>query len=341
MTSNMAPRSSKKRPAKGSTKASRRALRVERAKRKSLARPSTNPSRDELALMEGIADLPVHEYTGYRSLALPKQIWATTDDLEAGRSNQQYVVFRNVTKDDLISIQNRRQKHGIITKATISKCIRMSHYHDTKLLVIKVTPQTKHIVPPDTFGTCLRQELRKMGMGLHALIGFGKTSFSNAHASKEGDVTLGRSLRVARWPTLAIESGFTELMTRLRYDAHWWLLNSDSEVKISILIAIVAAEETVYIEKWCGFLPIVHKLVTRVHPNAHSLLLKRMQHVTIVKSSASASGSPSFTVTGAPLVLEFERLFLRAPVSPEGDVVLTGENLSDWAEHCVFQCLYE
>jgi hypothetical protein len=40
----------------------------------------------------------------------------------------------------------------------------------------------------------------------------------------------------------------------------------------------------------------------------------------------------TYTVTGAPLTLEFEKLLLRAPVLPEGNVILTAADLQAWAE---------
>jgi len=39
----------------------------------------------------------------------------------------------------------------------------------------------------------------------------------------------------------------------------------------------------------------------------------------------------SYAIIGAPLNLEFQNLLLRTPVPPEGDVVFTAVDLSDWA----------
>jgi hypothetical protein len=40
----------------------------------------------------------------------------------------------------------------------------------------------------------------------------------------------------------------------------------------------------------------------------------------------------TYAVTGAPLILEFEKLLLRAPVLPEGDVIFTAADLQAWAD---------
>ena len=47
----------------------------------------------------------------------------------------------------------------------------------------------------------------------------------------------------------------------------------------------------------------------------------KIQEITIVSN----------TVTGAPLVLEFDKIFLRPAVLPESDLIFTGQELSVWA----------
>jgi hypothetical protein len=40
---------------------------------------------------------------------------------------------------------------------------------------------------------------------------------------------------------------------------------------------------------------------------------------------------PTYAVTGASLILELEKILLRVPVPPEGDVIFTAANLQAWA----------
>jgi len=56
-----------------------------------------------------------------------------------------------------------------------------------------------------------------------------------------------------------------------------------------------------------------------------------MRQITIVKNPAAPSNPVTYAITGAPLILEFEKLLLRAPVPPEGDVVFTETDLSEFA----------
>ena len=57
----------------------------------------------------------------------------------------------------------------------------------------------------------------------------------------------------------------------------------------------------------------------------------KAQEITITQNPAQPGTAASYAITGAPLILEFRNLLLRTPVPPEGDVVFTVGDLSDWA----------
>lgn len=52
------------------------------------------------------------------------------------------------------------------------------------------------------------------------------------------------------WPTLAIETGVTESLQRLREDANWSFHNSLGEVRIVLLVSIDRRRRKTVIEKW-------------------------------------------------------------------------------------------
>jgi hypothetical protein len=56
--------------------------------------------------------------------------------------------------------------------------------------------------------------------------------------------------------------------------------------------------------------------------NSPSQIPTKIQEITIIPN----------TVTGAPLVLEFAKIFLRPDVPPESDITFTGQELSNWAD---------
>ena len=59
-----------------------------------------------------------------------------------------------------------------------------------------------------------------------------------------------------------------------------------------------------------------------------------MQETCIIRNPSNPiqpGNTAPCTVTGESLVSEFQRLYLRVPVVPEGDVLFTQAILSDWA----------
>ena len=64
---------------------------------------------------------------------------------------------------------------------------------------------------------------------------------------------------------------------------------------------------------------------TRVVPN--NPIPTKTQEITVTLKTVTGTN----TVTGAPLVLEFGKIFLRPAVPPESDITVTGQELSDWA----------
>jgi hypothetical protein len=127
----------------------------------------------------------------------------------------------------------------------------MTHYVDWDILIVKV-PTAKHEIAHRTFSDQLFFEAGLMGLRWE-LISIGVTTFKTPRVSKEGDSALkSRSMRPREkdWPTIVLESGWSESLTRLRQDAHIWFENSGGDVKIVLLFSIGRTARTMIIEKW-------------------------------------------------------------------------------------------
>jgi hypothetical protein len=280
--------------------------------------------------MEGLEG---YQYKGIRNLR--EHVNSQSTALMAGRTNQQYLVFRGVTKDELAKIDSKR--------ASIGKHTRMSHYTDSNLLIIKLMPSGKHQISHLTLHLKIRNALIRMGLPDDALTPVGATTFTCPHSSKEGDSgykPLSRG-NETDWPTIILESGLSESLPQLRNGAMWWLANS---VKLVILISIEPAQKKLVVEKWCLSPATGYRPATRAHPNSNPLIPTKAQEIAITQLGTAQPGTipqptvtvqtgtgASYVVTGAPLILEFQNLLLRTPVPPEGDVVFTAVDLSDWA----------
>jgi hypothetical protein len=164
-----------------------------------------------------------------------------------------------------------------------------------------------------------------MGMPHDEFHSIGTTTYHVPSSSKETDSAYRpRSFRPNKtdWPTIVFESGVFESLSQLRFDAGWWLGKSGGAVKIVIIISVERAPQTLQIEKWELAPMSGSRPSTRAFPNAVNipppLIPMKTQEITIVQD----------TITGTPLVLEFDKIFLRPAVPPETDITLTAQELS-------------
>src|SRR4051794_32051498 len=180
-------------------------------------------------------------------------------------------------------------------------------------------------------------------MGLRwELSSLGATTFKTLRVSKEGDSAfkpLSMRPRKADWPTIVLESGWSESLTRLRRDAHIWLENSGGDVKIVLLFSIGRTVRTMMIEKWENR-PVptnppvpdnppvpANPSVPANRPTTRSMTRAAAQTPTQIQ--AITINSNSNTVNGAPLTLEFRKIFLRQAISLlEHDFTFTAQDLS-------------
>jgi hypothetical protein len=227
-----------------------------------------------------------------------------------------YMIFRPVTTNDLLKIERAREN------GKIDRGVRLTHYVDWDILILKV-PTAKHERSHRKFSQKLT--IRAAMMGLEdEFDSLGATTFKTPRVSKEGDSAFKPlSIRPydTDWPTIVLESGWSESLARLRIDAHNWLEKSKGDVKIVLLISISRTTRTMIIEKWENRPVPANRPATR--SNATQIPTK-IQAITI--------DSNSNTANGAPLTLEFRNIFLRQAVPPlEHDFTFTGQDLLAFA----------
>lgn len=248
-----------------------------------------------------------------------------------------------VQKADLEKMdkENQRAKIGIDT--------RLSYDADIHLLVIKMMPskaQLGHL----TLAQHFTWKLRRMGLPPNCLGPVGGTKYELPDSSKESDTAYcPRQFRThtADWPTITFESGFPETLSRLRHDAAWWIVKSQGDVKIVIIISLRPAQKWLVIEKWCPFPPPANRPATRANPNANVPIPTKVQELTIIQNPTPQQGptpqsqatgqqistvqpgtASAYDIAGAPLTLEFNTIFLRNPAPPEGDIVFNAPDLA-------------
>jgi len=151
----------------------------------------------EMSPLEGLEDAPIYEYKSIRNLQESVDLQSAA--LIDGRTNQQYLVFMGVRKDDLEKIDHKRA----------------SHYADNNLLVIKLMPSRKHKGAHLTLAEKLKLRVI-VGMGLpeDCLYPVGATRYKRPRSSKEGDTAYCPS-RPENWRLTG--QGVPDLSRRLYY----------------------------------------------------------------------------------------------------------------------------
>lgn len=153
-----------------------------------------------------------------------------------------------------------------------------------------------------------------MGLGKD-IVGTGRKQIKEFPHSKEPDRSWKlRTLPPARstkWPTLVEECGWTESLNRLRLDAEWWLTHSHGDVGVVVLVSVDRTEPRITIEIWT------------IDPNQEAFRPVCSQAVTISRDQRDA-----IITIDAPLVIEFEKTFLRPAISPGGhDITICQQEL--------------
>ncbi len=130
------------------------------------------------------------------------------------------------------------------------------------------------------------------------------------------------------WPTLVIESGHSESMSYLHLDMQWWFAASQHQVKIVLLAKFDRSQQAILLERWEEEAPPPRPGATTTRQAAALQALLRQQ-ITITKNTTSPV---SYHVTGGDMVLPFHLLFRRAPGPQESDLIISIQDLEEYAD---------
>lgn len=183
---------------------------------------------------------------------------------------------------------------------------------------------TEHELAAREFIHMLRAKTMLMGLD-GALLDVGSASFPGTQTIKQADAAVKpRDPRAGKgaWPTIVCEAGVSESWTKLKADARWWLENSGGEVKAVIIISVSIPKKQVRIQKW-QMRTVPNTQITRDNDGPERT---RPECRGRFKTIAGV-------VTGEPLKLKFQNIFLRDPTTKlgEGNVVFTADDLREHA----------
>jgi len=286
--------------------------------------PTTMPTFSRAS--EGLEGVPIRTFTTINNM----QRAIDLKKLKASKASP-YLIFCLVTTGNLLQIERARES------GKIDRAVRMTHYVDWDILILKV-PMVEHEAVHRNFSKVLVAGVLGMGL-LWEFFELGATKFKTPRVSKEGDSAikpLSMRPHEADWPTIVLESGWSESLTKLRQDARIWLEDSRGDVKIVLLFSIGRTARTIIIEKWENCPVPANPPVPANSPVPANMpatrLTTRAAAQTPTQIQAITIDSNSNTVDGAPLTLEFRKIFLRQVIPPlEHDFTFTAQDLSVFA----------
>ena len=284
----------------------------------SASRPLSETSNKEFYLKEGLEGQKHHEYSDEKSFT--SVIESRVGELCAGNFKAgQYVVFHSVKQSNIEYIGGIRNDYY--------KELRFMHFPADKILIVKIVLGMLDDLVTTDFTDLLKRKIAHMGPDC-GLGNLRSAAFKGMLGLKEPDVSLKPRFarpNLADWPTLVFECGIKESLERLKVDSRWWLEDHGRAVNIVLLFTTSRSEKKIHIEQW-ELSPVPNpqlEVTTGGHPSSPILSPTRTCQIDILPSGTS----------GAPLTLSFEKIFLRPPIEAlgEGDIVLTGKELQDYA----------
>lgn len=192
-------------------------------------------------------------------------------------------------------------------------------------LLVKMPESTTHSTASRTFHDMLIEALEPIGMR-RTLMSIGSGHHHGEMGNKSADETW-RPIRLPpgrsqAWPTIVLEVALSETQVKIHSDVRYWLRASEGDVKSVITLSIGSNARRIVIGKWA------------TNAEGHQY---EQQNVVV-----SRNGNGRVSITGAPLVIGFEELFLRSPTVPrEQDIQISHEMLEfiaarTWDEHEYF-----
>lgn len=230
---------------------------------------------------------------------------------EAAEPDQSYVIFSNIDENTFLRDFDEFHSHSY-----------SDYFPQLRIILARMPASELHEEAHGELNNTLLIKLAAMGVRtqLRSLVGADVVTPTRTKKPDQSyrpvNLPAGHS---NRFPSVVIESAWSERQSKLADDARWWLNASQGELKTAITISVQKKKRAITIEKWEAI-----SRPTRGEPG--KMVPEVVQKVTMTREG---DGKPVH-VTGAPLVIGFDKLFLRPAEEDkgEGDVFLDNDDLT-------------
>ncbi|RMJ28112.1 hypothetical protein PHISP_01052 [Aspergillus sp. HF37] len=269
-----------------------------------LPAPSANYYRNPRSFLEDLGP-PISRYP-YDGIQQVWSIWETElHRQQANVQDSEWVLFTGVDEESFTrDFLNSPVK-------TISGSWN-SYDKTSRLLLTRMPSSQAHEIAAHTFEHLLLKALEPMALDTKIKC-MGSATCHGDGGSKRPDTQyqpkrLPRGRTTADWPTVVLEVAVSEPASKLMSDVRYWLRQSDGAVQVVLTLRVDRRIPEVTLEKWER---------NEDHDNRRP---HREQSITIRKRATEV-----IEFRGDPLVIAFEKLFLRQPSAPREEDVRLGE----------------
>ncbi|KAL3444403.1 hypothetical protein BJX65DRAFT_297706 [Aspergillus insuetus] len=177
-----------------------------------------------------------------------------------------------------------------------------SYDSELGLVLFKMSESPRHSFAGDAFNCLLFEALQPIEM-TRRMIPIGTALCMSLTGGKKPDGAWrprgpwcrGRT----EWPNLVVEVAVSETRRKRESDVRWWVRECPRRMNTVTVLAVAISRRapTITVEKWA---------------NDANGVARLKQTIVISKNPATNT----ITITGAPLLLEFDKLFGRQPATP-------------------------
>ena len=155
----------------------------------------------------GLLNPAIHEFKDGKQFrkVLDKQYKRLRANVKTNPARfSQFLVFKSVTTETLRELDTSSEL----------KSVRISHYPESQLLVVKIMPSIPHEGAHRELGRDIERAIEKMELKSSAFycVGGGRYFNTSTGVAKEADTAYVPFPRRKKWPTLVIESGMSEFL---------------------------------------------------------------------------------------------------------------------------------
>lgn len=279
-----------------------------------------NKNHDRSILDSLPPETPTHRYQDRRKLV---DVVTRREDLLVNDGNDtqsQYLIVTHINEDTLFAeLPNEHHDDPELD-------LLIHHYKEFSLteniLLLKVGLSTGHESLHRDFYDLVRDRLEPMGLKKH-IHSTGSSERQLRSRRKRPDTGIQPHRlppnRNEGFPSLIMEVGYSRSRSKTDDDCKRWICQTHGKVQIGLSITANRRVPELTIRKWVA------------EAGVNGIQARLDQEIKISKKK----GSSQVQVTGGVLVIEFERLLLRAKDEekspPEGDIEINKNDLEEWA----------